>query len=167
MNKKHVNFILVLAIVILLGGYFLQRKLLESTYAPKNPPITVIKYNGNAVQTSLGDHSWIPKNGGSSYQTSGEYTVGINTPKFDAKPDDIVHISIPYEPIRAQTIQIVDNSGSSNKEYKIIKEENEYILTLPEEKGEYIFKIVANWSKDPGSIATEYNTATIFRVEIK
>lgn len=156
MNKKYIGAIF--AILFLVGGYFLYSRL--SNGIPSHAPTTVIKYNGNAVPTSLGDHNWIPKNGGSSYETGGEYTVGLNTPKFNAKSGNTIHISVPKDPLNVRIDQILDNNYN-HIEYTPAKEGKEYIFTLPTEKGEYVFKVFANWDSD------RHNTATIFRVQVK
>jgi len=129
---------------------------------PYFTPITVIKHNGKAIPTSLGDHNWIPKSGGSSYETKGEYIVGQNTAKFIAKSGDVVHISIKsmqLNPKNMITTQVRDIN--KYKEYKTFAGAKEYVLPLPLEKGEYIFNVFANWDED------DHNTSTIFRVEIK
>ena len=161
MTKKYINkTTLISTIVILLGSYFWHNWMVKQI--PSQPPMTVIKYNGKSILTSLGDHSWIPKNGGSSYQTEGEYAVGRKTSKFNAKSGDVVHISIKsmqLNPKNMITTQVRDIN--KYKEYKTFAGAKEYVLPLPLEKGEYIFNVFANWDED------DHNTSTIFRVEIK
>jgi hypothetical protein len=76
MIKKYINknVIIVFIILIIWGGFYLYGQM--SAGFPSVPPKTVIKYNGKAIPTSLGDFSWVPKSGGSSNETGGEYTVG-------------------------------------------------------------------------------------------
>lgn len=156
MNKKYISAIF--AILFLVGGCFLYSRL--SMGIPSHAPTTVIKYNGTAVATSLGDFNWIPKNGGSSYETGGEYNVGLNTPKFKAKSGDTIHISVPQSPLNVRVDQMLDNNYK-HIEYTPVKEGKDYTYTLPTEKGEYIFKVFANWDSD------RHNTATIFRVQVE
>ncbi len=152
-TKATIIFIISL---ICVGCYIYSQM---STEIPFNPPTTVIKYNGKSIPTSLGDHNWIPKNGGSSYETEGEYTVGKNTQNFAAKSGAIIHILIQSKPKSMKIVQIL--AINKYKEYKTFTGAKEYVLTLPIESGEYIFNVFANWDTN------EHNTATIFRVKIE
>lgn len=156
MNKK--NCIIILAIIIMISGFYLCSRIFVKI--PFNEPTTIIKYNGNTVQTSIGDHNWLQKKGGSSYETGGEYTIGLNTPEFSAKSGDKIYILIPKKPLSVRIDQIIDNNYT-HKEFKPSKMENEYIFNLPTKKGKYIFKVFATWDTD------KHNTATIFRVNIQ
>ena len=117
MIKKYITktSIIIMVLLIWIGCYVYNQK---STGIPFSAPITVIKYNGTAIPTSLGDHNWIPKNGGSSYMTAGDYTVGQKTSKFSAKPGEVVKISIPSKPKSIRITQILDIKYN-HKEYKI------------------------------------------------
>jgi len=161
MTKKYINkTTLISTIVILLGSYFWHNSIVKQI--PSQPPMTVIKYNEKSIPTSLGDHSWIPKNGGSSYQTEGEYAVGRKTSKFNAKSGDVVQISIKTTQLKPENMEISQIVGITNyKKYKTFIGAKEYVLTLPVEKGEYIFSVCANWDSD------RHNTVTIFRVKIE
>lgn len=159
MFKKNMNKTTIVLVVL---GIFIAYHIYKSVNKeiPDNPPITKIKCNDKYVATSWGDFNWIPDDGGSSYETGGEYTVGLKTPRFDAKPGDTVHINILSNPKVVAVHQILDDKYT-HKEYKISKEGKQYILSLPTEKGEYIFKVLADWDVE------RHNTATIFHVEVK
>ncbi|MDP4142940.1 MAG: hypothetical protein Q8936_00455 [Bacillota bacterium] len=159
MGKKYIaKNKIISAAIVLMSSYFIYR--LMTKEIPLWPPITTINYNGKAVDTSLGDYNWISKNGGSSYETEGEYSVGLTTSRFDAKAGDIIHISISAKPKNVRIWQKFDGDYYS-KEYKISKEGKDYIFKLPTEKGEYVFNVFANWDN------YDHNTSTIFRVQVK
>lgn len=159
MNKRYITKkAIIFCIFFLFASYYLFTRLYAKI--PSVCPTTIIRYNGYTVQTSLGDHNWIPKNGGSSYITEGDYTVGQKTLKFNAKLGDTVHILIPKNPLNVKVTEVLD-VDNNHKEYNVVKEGKEYILTLPNKKGEYIFNVMAFWD------AEMHNSATIFRVEIE
>lgn len=155
MNKKYI--IILFSIFILVVGYFLYNK--GENGIPSNPPITVIKYNGEGIPTDIGDYNWIPKNGGNSYLTIGNYTLGEKLTKVDVKSGDIIKISIPHNPLNVVVRQLLDNSYNP-KDYELSKSGDDYLFTIPKEKGECIFEIYANWDEN-------HNTSTIFKLNIE
>ncbi|MBC8063033.1 MAG: hypothetical protein H7Y18_20570 [Clostridiaceae bacterium] len=160
MIKRYItkNAIIIFTVLLIWGGGYVYSQL--TSEIPFSPPKTVVKYNGKAIPTSLGDHNWIPKSGGSSYETEGEFIVGQKTSKFIAKSGDAIHILIPSKPKDMKIVQIVNTD--KYKEYKTFTGGGkDYVFTLPIEKGEYIFNVFASWDAD------RHNTSTIFRVQIE
>lgn len=157
--KKYINKnTIIIFILLVLGGSYVYLQMLRKI--PLNPPKTLIKYNDKSIPTSIGDCSWVPTSGGSSNETGGEYNVGLNTPRFNAKSGDKIHISIPQNPLDVRIDLMLDNNYN-HEEYTPSKEGKEYTFILPTEKGEYIFKVFANWDSNI------HNTATIFQVTIE
>jgi len=161
MTKKYASrTTIILAVLILLGSYYMFSRMTRQI--PFECPEIIINYNGKSIPTSLGDHNWTPKSGGSSYETEGEYVVGKKTPKFIAKSGDTVSISIQTMQLKPKSMVIEQiKDVNKYKEYKTFAGAKEYELTLPIEKGEYIFSVCANWDDD------DHNTSTIFQVEIE
>ena len=52
--------IIIFTALVIWSGYNVYSQM--STQIPFEAPINIIRYNGKSVQTSLGDHNWIPKN---------------------------------------------------------------------------------------------------------
>lgn len=157
--KKYRKEIITICIILFIcAGYHVLAPIFIKI--PLNPPKTTIRYNDKLIPTSLGDHNWIPKEGGSSYETQGEYTVGVKTTKFEAKPNDILKNSIPWNPKSVCIYQILGDN-LKYKKYKIYKAGKEYEFKLPAKRGQYVFEVFAKWDED------RHNTATIFQVDIQ
>lgn len=161
MKKKIIGNILLT--LILIGSYYVYVFTTDSGKIPHNPPKTVIKYNGKAVPTSFGAQCWINNASDNGADYNDEYGEGLKTPKFNAKAGDKLRILIPRKPLSVEIYRIKDSKYTDYKssEYTPPEVQNEYIFTLPTEKGEYVFNVCAEWDKN------KHNTATIFRVIVE
>ncbi|MDT8719333.1 hypothetical protein IAI10_22010 [Clostridium sp. 19966] len=155
MNRRYLCIIFV--ILILMAGCFLHSK---SSEMPSQPPTTIVKYKDSVIPTSIGEHNWIPKNGGSSYETGADYEVGEYTSEINAKSGDTITISVPYNPLSVEMYQLL-NRNDQRIGYSLTKKYKEYIFTLPSKRGDYVFEVFAKWDSD------RHNTATIFKVFIE
>lgn len=157
MKSKLIKTSITLIILFVILGCFAYRVMWSKI--PLFMPKTIIKYEDRIISTNMGDHNWVPKNGGSSYITAGSYGVGLETPAFTAKPGAVIHIRYSSKPLGMKIFHWISNDKTNI--YKTFEGKKDYDVSLPTEKGEYIFDVFANWDNN------YHNTSTIFRVRIE
>lgn len=128
-------------------------------------PSVTIKYNGKAVPTSIGEHTWsedLPKGQktGSSYLVGPSYDAGMEVSGFSANPNSEVEVTFKSAPpeIILRSWVIGDSENNTTIKFDSSKKVNN--ITLPEKKGEYIYEVNGYWSEG------NY-TSTIFKVIVE
>lgn len=155
-------FILIFVIVIVFS--YAYEKITSDV--PTNLPDVNIKYNGKDIPTSYGEYAWLgnfskeqPKTG-NSYLVGPSYDVGLEASRFSAKPNSEIEVIFNSAPPKI----ILRTWVVDNPENEIIKEVDSSkkinTITLPDEKGEYIYEVKGYWS------STNF-TLTIFRVIVE
>ncbi|MDT8717752.1 hypothetical protein IAI10_13870 [Clostridium sp. 19966] len=154
-NKNTISFIILVLVIISIYGFC---SILSQKGIPSLPPNVLIKYSNKAIPTTMGEHTWLTKNGSNSYLTEDSYSLGESTSIFTAKSCDFIEIHFSSKPQKVKLLQWIGKNNSCI--YKILDGENDYKVSLPLKSGEYIFEVLAYWD------ANEHNTSNIFRVKI-
>lgn len=157
--KKYINKVTITCIIFLLiAGYYTYTNI--TAEIPRKSPTVTIKYNDKNVPSNMADHTWFArKEGGSSCMTVGSYKIGQKTESIIVNSKDIMEIKFSSAPKEIRVLHWISND-KANKVHNVQSPEKKYELTLPSEKGEYIFEVMGIWDD-------AHNTSNVFRFKIE
>jgi hypothetical protein len=145
-------------IIFAIAGYYVYDG--ATAKIPYNRPKVIIKYEGKTVPSNIGEHTWFDSDkGGNSILTERSYSVGQKTSSITATAGSSVEVTFSSKPKLMWVMQWI-NEGAGVKSYETFGSEKKYEVTLPKEKGEYIFEVVGVWDETQ-------NTSDIIRIKIE
>lgn len=162
-NKVLRKLIILIFVIFIISSYAYERITID---VPINLPKVTIKYSGKEILTSPGEYAWLksfskgqPKTG-NSYLAGPSYDVGVMVESFSAKSNSDIKVIFKSAPpeIILRRWTVGDSVNEVTKKFDSLKKINN--ITLPEEKGEYIYEVQGYWSN------TNF-TSTVFRVLIE